>query len=377
MLRTPSITDYIRALENPDGIFKTLGDVRADRDIYREIALRAGNSAAVFTFVRGGAKHLLKCHIRPNPRLREIYDYIETRRPPLLPDVRLLRDEFYVHRLSGGEGWVDVVEGEWVEGETLDAAVAHAAKAGDAQGLWQLAETFDGMCRTLLGQEWAHGDLKPENIVVRGDGAFTLIDCDAIWIPAFTGQRAAELGTPGYCHPERCALCFDKCIDDYSMLLISVSLHALAAEPELYAEFSTPDNMLMHPVEITECRSAACLRIAEIFARRGMARELAMLEMCSLPRAGDADARRFFTSREICGHSCGPLSVVGHSGKWGFINDAGNYPSPPFWDEALGFRNGLAAVRLKGWWHMLDVNGNIVAAGLSYDEMCEKRRKIA
>lgn len=347
--------------------------MRAERDIYREIALRAGNSAAIFTYRRGGGRRLLKCHIRPNPRLREIYDYIETRRPALLPEIRLLRDELYVYRLSGDEGWSDVVEGEWVEGETLDTVIARAAKSGDAKRLTELAEIFDGMCHTLLAQEWAHGDLKPENIVIHGDGNFTLIDCDAMWIPAFGGQKAAELGTPGYRHPERGAACFGKRIDDYSMLLISASLHALAAEPRLYAEFNTPENLLLNPAEVVGNSSAACARIAGLFARRGMARELAMLEMCSLPCAEDADARPFFASCENC--ACGELLVFERSGRWGFADKGGNECIAPFWDEALGFRNELAAVRLKGWWHMVEMSGKVVAAGLSYDEMRDLRRK--
>ncbi len=216
----PSITDYIRTLENPVGVFRTLGEIVPERDVYGEVELVAGNSAAIFRYRAGRGMRFLKCYIRPNPYLREIYDYIENFRPALLPEVKLLRNEMYVHTLAGGAGWVDVAEGEWIEGATLDVALA--------QGPWaeNLASSFEKLCRELRLQEWAHGDLKPENIIVCPDGRMRLVDCDAMWIPTLKGQRAVELGTPGFRHPDRTLEDFDKTIDDYPIGVISELLAA-------------------------------------------------------------------------------------------------------------------------------------------------------
>lgn len=241
----PSLTDYIGSLENPEGIFRTLAGVAIERDLYGEPRFRAGNSAAIFSCLdRGGARRFLKCYVRPNPHLRMIYDYVERLRSPLFPSVRLLRDELYVHTLAGDAGWVDVVEGGWVEGRTLDVAVTHAARKGDAARLSEIADAFDTLCEMLHAEEWAHGDLKPENIIVRADSPnvrLTLIDCDAMWIPSLTGREAVELGTPGWRDPERTAANFDKHIDDHPMALIAANLRAIAAEPELCARRSLSD----------------------------------------------------------------------------------------------------------------------------------------
>jgi serine/threonine protein kinase len=288
-----AITDYIDAFENPDGIFRTLGDVAVERDVYGAPLFRAGNSAAIFTYRDGGRQRFLKCYIRPNPHLRTVYDYIERRRPTLLPRVRLLREEIFVHTHGGDAGWVDVVDGEWTEGETLAAAVARAAKRGDVVRLGALADAFDELCASLSAAEWAHGDLKPENIVVRSGNVaersgsalpsvqplinlptLTLIDCDAMWIPALAGERAAELGTPGYRHPSRTAAHFDKTIDDYPAQLLSVSLRAIATAPELYAKYNSPEVLLLSPLEIATGRSAAFEEVLELFGERGMEREL-------------------------------------------------------------------------------------------------------
>jgi serine/threonine protein kinase len=243
MLR-PTITDYISALENPSGVFRTLDVPRVERDVYGSPEFVAGNSAAVFRLSGAdGHKRLLKCYIRPNPHLRTIYEYVELHRPALLPRVRLLREEIFIHTASEA-GWVDVVEGEWTQGQTLAAAVGRAVRRGEEERLRQLAEAFDALARELAGQEWAHGDLKPENIVVTPSGRMRLIDCDAMWIPALVGREAAELGTPPYRHPERTADHFDKTIDDHPVGLISTTLRALVLHPELHARYTSFEELL-------------------------------------------------------------------------------------------------------------------------------------
>lgn len=240
----PAITDYIDTLDNPDGVFRTLGEIRAERDVYGAVRLRAGNSAAIFTYMSGRIRRFLKCYIRPNPHLRAIYDYVEKHRPPLLPEVRLLRDEMFVHTLGGEAGWVDVVEGKWTQGETLAAAVARAVAGRNGERLAGLADSFDALWSRLSREEWAHGDLKPDNIIVKPDGEAILVDCDAMWIPSLAGQRAAELGTPPYRDPRRTAADFDKTIDDHSARLVSTALHALARHPDNWNRYTTFEEFL-------------------------------------------------------------------------------------------------------------------------------------
>lgn len=338
-------------------MFRTLGDVAASRDVYGEIELRAGNSAAIFTYTdEKGGRRFLKCYIRPNPHLHAIYDYLERNRPPLLPRARLLENEMYVHLLAGGGGWVDVVEGEWSEGQTLGSAAARAARGGEGGLLSELADSFDRMCRRLLAEEWAHGDLKPDNIIVRPDGEFVLVDCDAMWIPSLAGAKAAELGTPSYRCPERTAAQFSAEIDDYPATLISVTLHALAISPQLYEKYGSPECLLLRPAEIAAGSSAAYDLVLDIFARRGMARLYRMAESLRAPLPGESCAARFFAPPPRSAAEGEPVSFV-ERGKWGFADADGNTAVMPFWDEVLEFRNGRAAVRLAGFWHIIDKKG--------------------
>jgi hypothetical protein len=361
MLRL-SITDYIATLENPTGVFRTLAGVEVERDIYGEPAIRAGNSAAVFTYLADDAvgktgnsrRRFLKCYIRPNPHLRTIYEYVERTAPPLLPAVRLLRDELYVHTLSGAAGWVDLVEGEWTEGVTLDAEVARAAREGDTVRLGRLAAAFDGLCRELLASEWAHGDLKPENIIVRNGGdALTLIDCDAMWIPALAGMRASELGTIAYRHPARTAAHFDKRMDDYAALLISVSLHALALASELHAKYHTPEILLLSPAEVIAGHSVAHAEMMALFAREGRARQYRMTEALALPRPEDLAVETFFAPPPAAPKKGAPLEAFVENGRWGYVDGTGRTVVEPLWDEVLDVRGDIVRVRLGGRWHKI------------------------
>ena len=41
-----------------------------------------------------------------------------------------------------------------------------------------------------MNQPFAHGDLKPDNILVRDDGSLVLVDYDGMYVPAMQGQKA-------------------------------------------------------------------------------------------------------------------------------------------------------------------------------------------
>jgi len=47
-------------------------------------------------------------------------------------------------------------------------------------------------------------------------------------------------------------------------------------------------------------------------------------------------------------------------GKWGFINRRGELVIPLTFEEARGFENGRASVKVKGEWKTIDAKGNFV-----------------
>ena len=98
----PSISQYADSIDHPHGLFRTLGEFTPVRDMYGQVQIVAGNSAAIFRISTPELPAAaLKCYIKPSPYLREIYGYLGTHPDPLLVPARLLPEEIFVYDLFG------------------------------------------------------------------------------------------------------------------------------------------------------------------------------------------------------------------------------------------------------------------------------------
>lgn len=252
-----TLRQYLTTLADTHGLTKTLGGMEVCRDSRGRMCYTVGNSAIVFRVRHEGHIRSLRCYMHPPRHLAEIYGE------------RLLPQELYLYDSPRSGVWVDVVLGDWIEGATLHEAVAEAAAAEDATRLGQLAAAFDRLAARLTSDDWAHGDLKPENIVVDSSGRLHLIDLDAMYLPAFAGEASPELGTAAFQHPARTIRDFNASLDDYPAALISTALHALALDPTLYVRYPDADGLLFSPQQI---RTDEALREAiALFEREGLA----------------------------------------------------------------------------------------------------------
>ena len=180
-----TLRQYLTTLADTHGLTKTLGGMEVCRDSRGRMCYTVGNSAIVFRVRHEGHIRSLRCYMHPPRHLAEIYGE------------RLLPQELYLYDSPRSRVWVDVVLGDWIEGATLHEAVAEAAAAEDATRLGQLAAAFDRLAARLTSDDWAHGDLKPENIVVDSSGRLHLIDLDAMYLPAFAGGGEPRTGYRG------------------------------------------------------------------------------------------------------------------------------------------------------------------------------------
>lgn len=252
-----TLRQYLTTLADTHGLTKTLGGMEVCRDSRGRMCYTVGNSAIVFRVRHEGRIRSLRCYMHPPRHLAEIYGE------------RLLPQELYLYDSPRSGVWVDVVLGDWIEGTTLHEAVAEAAAAEDTARLRQLAAAFDRMAAGLTSDDWAHGDLKPENIVVDPSGRLHLIDLDAMYLPAFAGEASPELGTAAFQHPARTIRDFNASLDDYPAALISTALHALALDPALYVRYPDADGLLFSPQQI---RTDEALREAiALFEGEGLA----------------------------------------------------------------------------------------------------------
>lgn len=348
-----TLGQYLFSLEDPCGLLRTLGGIRLCRDASGRLRYTAGNSAAVFRIVGDdGQMRALRCWFRPMPRLHLRAIYGE----------QLRERELFLYTGPDSGQWVDVALTDWIEGTTLHRAAAEAARAHDRTRLGALSAAFDRLAGSLVADDEAHGDLKPENIIVDVSGALRPIDFDARFLPAFAQERSPELGTAAYQHPARTADDFDASIDDYPAAAISTALAALALDPALYARYGDRDGLLLTP-RLGTADPARCEALA-LFERAGDAPHYRLARLLESPSPRLYRIAELFAAtaptpqpaQEPQPAQGPPPELFVREGLWGFRRGE-RIVIPPLYDEAFDFTEGLAAVRLRGTWHYIDPSG--------------------
>lgn len=367
-MRYPTTWQYIESISNPEALFRTLRGIRGRGE---ELCFSSGSYGTVFSVERNGKPYALKCFTRHQPGRAEAYKRIETLlnggesqsdcdSPPYLVPFRWLEDELTVFDDTGAPAEQSVLLMDWVEGRSLTDVL-------EKGGYRKLSEAFDRLAVWLLDQPFAHGDLKPDNIMVRGDADLVLIDYDGIYLPDMEGERARENGTEGFRHPRRDETSYGKWIDDYSIALLSLSLRALARWPELYGRFHEPGYLIFRPELILQgvCPAYRFLRETELTAdplfavlerekdapvaglREMLAGEL--VPVASRPEPSEYHAREI-TKRgyeEYVGFSEG-LAAVRKGRKWGYLDENLNEVIGFRYEDAWSFRGGRGLVKYRG-----------------------------
>lgn len=237
----PTISEYKTAIRNASRTLRTLNDYEPVLRAEGEPWFCTGGLAAVFKMKHRETGKLiaLKCFHKAQENQAEIYQMIaECLRDypsPYLLQFEYKDNELFVNSAAAGKGGYPVLAMDWAEGVTLGEYVRGCCARDDRAALEKLIAEFNWFVFWLLSQPFAHGDLKPDNIVVRPDGKPVLLDYDGMYVPAMKGQPARELGSPVYRHPARTVDSFDKRIDDFALLVLLLELRLLAAAPAKHA----------------------------------------------------------------------------------------------------------------------------------------------
>lgn len=245
-----TLVDVLNRLRAGDVTLRTLTPQLINPD-----ALFVGNNAVVCRCRVAGTECALKCYAVPRRNARAIYGeaYHEA--------------ELAVYSLSGDMEYVDVVATPWIEGVSLDRLMGRVKT-----DYRMLSERFDAFALDILRGESAHGDIKPENIILTLDGSLRLIDYDSAWLPGFTDKDLEETGTPSFSHPMRDNRPFDKHIDDFSIALMSTMLAALKLRRELFEPHIDADSALFSPRAVVAGSDAMLNQALSLFERKADAR---------------------------------------------------------------------------------------------------------
>ena len=246
----PSISDYIEALRDAEDSLSELKDLRLVYDDQGHPIMSSGNFAVVFKMqAPTGEYHALKCFLRDqeerSERYRMIAEELQYVQSTYLVKFRYLESELFVDVPNTGGEEYPVLLMDWVDGIPLDQYLKTIINKNKGYEKDLLAYRFSLLARWLVTQPFAHGDLKPDNICVRDDGSLVLLDYDGMYVPALSGRKPLEQGSPHYRHPLRSTLPFDEHIDDYSLSLILLSLRAIALEKSLYYKYSSKEYLLL------------------------------------------------------------------------------------------------------------------------------------
>lgn len=175
-------------------------------DKYGEPYHSSGAFAVVFKMKdeQTGKCYALKCFTEEQEgraeAYRQIAEELEFVDSPYITSVKYLENEIFVDSNCENEEF-PVLLMDWIEGETMETYVA--ANYTDTHAIAMLCYRFCKMAAWLRSQSFAHGDIKPDNIMVRPDGTLTLVDYDGMFVPAMKGHKSPTIGTKDFSHPLR------------------------------------------------------------------------------------------------------------------------------------------------------------------------------
>ena len=245
-MQYPLISEYLAAIREANDNLDKLSHLVPVLDKYGEPYRSSGAFAVVFKMKdeQTGKYYALKCFTEEQEgraeAYRQIAEELEFVNSPYITSVKYLEKELFVDSNCEDEEF-PVLLMDWIEGETMETYVA--ANYTDTHAMSMLCYRFK-MAAWLRSQSFAHGDIKPDNIMVRPDGSLTLVDYDGMFVPVMKGQKSPTVGTKDFSHPLRTIDDFDETIDDFALASIALSLKAISLNPSLLQTYGASDRLL-------------------------------------------------------------------------------------------------------------------------------------
>ena len=246
-MQYPLISEYLAAIRDAHDNLEKLSHLVPVLDNYGEPYRSSGAFAVVFKMKdeQTGKCYALKCFTEEQEgraeAYRQIAEELEFVDSPYITSVKYLEKELFVDS-NCEDNEFPVLLMDWIEGETMETYIADHYMDNHAMSM--LCYRFCKMAAWLRSQPFAHGDIKPDNIMVRPDGTLTLVDYDGMFVPAMKGQKSPTIGTKDFSHPLRTIDDFDETIDDFALASIALSLKAISLNPSLLNEYGASDRLL-------------------------------------------------------------------------------------------------------------------------------------
>ena len=246
-MQYPLISEYVKAIQDAGDNLDKLAYLTPVLDDHGEPYRSSGAFAVVFKMQdkSTGKYYALKCFTEEQQgraeAYRQIADELDLLDSPYITSVKYMEKELFVDSQCE-EDEFPVLLMDWVEGETMEAYIASNYHNQSAMSM--LCYRFGKMAAWLRTQSFSHGDIKPDNIIVRPDGSLTLVDYDGMFVPSMKGSQSPTIGTRDFSHPLRTVDDFDETIDDFSLASIALSLKAISMKSTLLDIYGASDRLL-------------------------------------------------------------------------------------------------------------------------------------
>lgn len=246
-MQYPLISEYIEAIRYAEDNFDKLSNLRPVLDDNGNPIMSSGNFAVVFKMkdIETNKLYAVKCFIREQEerqeRYREIIKVLDEIKSSYFVSAQYYDNELFVDTTQDDETEFPVLVMDWVDGIPLDDYMKAIESKQFLREL--LANQFQKLVCWLLPKHYAHGDLKPDNIIVRDDGSIVLVDYDGMFVPSLRGKDALEMGTPMYRHIGRTLSFYNEYIDDFAAVKILLLLKVNALGAISYNQYATGNNV--------------------------------------------------------------------------------------------------------------------------------------
>ena len=246
-MQYPLISEYVKAIQDAGDNLEQLAHLTPVLDDHGEPYRSSGAFAVVFKMQdkSTGKYYALKCFTEEQEgradAYRQIADELGMVDSLYITSVKYMEKELFVDSQCE-EDEFPVLLMDWVDGETMEAYIA--ANYRNQSAMSMLSYRFGKMAAWLRTQSFSHGDIKPDNIIVRPDGSLTLVDYDGMFVPSMKGSQSPTIGTRDFSHPLRTVDDFDETIDDFSLASIALSLKAISMKSTLLDIYGASDRLL-------------------------------------------------------------------------------------------------------------------------------------
>ena len=246
-MQYPLISEYVKAIQDAGDNLEQLAYLTPVLDDHGEPYRSSGAFAVVFKMQdkSTGKYYAIKCFTEEQEGRADAYRQIAEELGMIdssyITSVKYMEKELFVDSQCE-EDEFPVLLMDWVDGETMEAYIA--ANYRNQSAMSMLSYRFGKMAAWLRTQSFSHGDIKPDNIIVRPDGSLTLVDYDGMFVPSMKGSQSPTIGTRDFSHPLRTVDDFDETIDDFSLASIVLSLKAISMNSTLLDTYGASDRLL-------------------------------------------------------------------------------------------------------------------------------------